>query len=154
LDLDEDDFFWVTEELIKIANTCCKGKIVSVLEGGYSVKGGVVSALGQSVAAHIRALLRSNKEQWANTNASSDLEKLNLKTKVKEDLKTLKRKRRKYLDDLQKIDLNEFMQENLSLTQNKLEETDQGEESQVPSYSQESEQLINEQDSQDEVLIN
>ena len=62
VDLDEDDFRWVTEELIKIANTCCKGRIISVLEGGYSIKGGVLCALGQSVAAHVRALKKANKE--------------------------------------------------------------------------------------------
>jgi len=35
LDLTPEDFFWVTKEIQKVADMCCGGKIVSVLEGGY-----------------------------------------------------------------------------------------------------------------------
>ncbi|CAM9716570.1 unnamed protein product [Choristocarpus tenellus] len=51
----EEDYEWVTQQLV--ANKCCEGRIVSVLEGGYRVQGGVVSAFGRSVAGHVRALL-------------------------------------------------------------------------------------------------
>ena len=29
------DFQWVTRELVNIADICCNGRLVSVLEGGY-----------------------------------------------------------------------------------------------------------------------
>lgn len=57
----EFEFQWVTEQLSKVANQCCEGRIVSVLEGGYSTKSGPISPLAQSVAYHVRALVRSNK---------------------------------------------------------------------------------------------
>ena len=57
----EFEFQWVTEQLNKVANQCCEGRIVSVLEGGYSTKSGPISPLAQSVAYHVRALVRSNK---------------------------------------------------------------------------------------------
>ena len=48
----DQDYFWVTQEIKKIADKYAKGRIVSTLEGGYAL-----SALGRSVAAHINALL-------------------------------------------------------------------------------------------------
>lgn len=52
----EDDYEWVTEQLVRLANTCCNGRIVSVLEGGYKIHGGIVSPFARSVASHVRAL--------------------------------------------------------------------------------------------------
>lgn len=49
--LTEKDFAWVTEQLKLLADESAKGRIVSMLEGGY-----VLSALSRSVAAHIKAL--------------------------------------------------------------------------------------------------
>lgn len=46
------DFSWVTLEIKMIADKHAKGRIVSALEGGYTL-----SALGRSVAAHLDALL-------------------------------------------------------------------------------------------------
>lgn len=48
----EQDFAWVTREIKTIADKYAKGRIVSVLEGGYAL-----SALGRSVAVHLDALL-------------------------------------------------------------------------------------------------
>ncbi|MEJ2118603.1 MAG: histone deacetylase family protein, partial [Alphaproteobacteria bacterium] len=48
----EDDYIWSTMRLSSIADKCCKGRIVSMLEGGYDLR-----ALAQSVAGHIRALM-------------------------------------------------------------------------------------------------
>ncbi|EEC45284.1 predicted protein, partial [Phaeodactylum tricornutum CCAP 1055/1] len=48
----EEDYEWVTEQLVKIANTCCNGRVVSVLEGGYKIHGGIVSPFARSVASH------------------------------------------------------------------------------------------------------
>ena len=49
--LNEMDFVWVTEQLKQIAEETAKGRLVSMLEGGY-----VLSALARSVAAHIKVL--------------------------------------------------------------------------------------------------
>lgn len=48
----EDDYFWISEKLKRIADTHASGRIVSILEGGYSL-----SALGRSVVAHLKGLL-------------------------------------------------------------------------------------------------
>ena len=47
----EDDYAWITRELMAVAAQHAGGRIVSCLEGGYNL-----SALGRSVAAHIKAL--------------------------------------------------------------------------------------------------
>ncbi len=49
--LREADFEWVTEQIKEVADEFGKGRIVSMLEGGY-----VLSALARSVAAHIKVL--------------------------------------------------------------------------------------------------
>ncbi|TNE34429.1 MAG: histone deacetylase family protein [Alphaproteobacteria bacterium] len=49
----QDDYRWITEELMKIADRYCKGRVVSVLEGGYDLEG-----LAEGVDAHVKALLR------------------------------------------------------------------------------------------------
>jgi acetoin utilization deacetylase AcuC-like enzyme len=48
----DSDYRWVTDELKAVADRHCKGRIVSVLEGGYSL-----NALGRSVVAHINGLI-------------------------------------------------------------------------------------------------
>ena len=50
--LGDDDFRWVSCEIKRVADASAGGRVVSVLEGGYSL-----SALGRGVAAHIDALL-------------------------------------------------------------------------------------------------
>ena len=35
LDLRAEDFAWMTDQLVAVANICCDGRVVSVLEGGY-----------------------------------------------------------------------------------------------------------------------
>ena len=35
MDMSPADFEWVTSEIINIADICCNGRVVSVLEGGY-----------------------------------------------------------------------------------------------------------------------
>jgi acetoin utilization deacetylase AcuC-like enzyme len=47
----EDDYVWITQQLMNVANQTCEGKIVSCLEGGYNL-----SALGRSVVAHLKTL--------------------------------------------------------------------------------------------------
>ena len=52
LNLKDDDFRWITDELVRIAEAGCDGRIVSILEGGYSLEG-----LASGCAAHVRALM-------------------------------------------------------------------------------------------------
>jgi acetoin utilization deacetylase AcuC-like enzyme len=52
LELVEADFMWATEELAKIADRHAKGRVVSMLEGGYDLEG-----LAKSVAVHVRTLM-------------------------------------------------------------------------------------------------
>jgi acetoin utilization deacetylase AcuC-like enzyme len=51
LGLVEADYAWITQRLMTVAKRHAKGRIVSCLEGGYSL-----SALARSVAAHVRVL--------------------------------------------------------------------------------------------------
>jgi acetoin utilization deacetylase AcuC-like enzyme len=50
--LDEQDYTWITERLMEIADRHAGGRLVSALEGGYDLP-----ALGASVAAHIRVMM-------------------------------------------------------------------------------------------------
>ncbi len=52
MNLEDEDYFWVTEELAAVADYCCQGRMVSTLEGGYDL-----AALGRSTAQHVRALM-------------------------------------------------------------------------------------------------
>ncbi len=52
LNLVEADFAWATARLMEIAERRAKGRIVSVLEGGYHLEG-----LARSVAAHVETLM-------------------------------------------------------------------------------------------------
>ena len=51
LGLVEQDYAWITQRLKEVADRYAHGRIVSCLEGGYSL-----SALGRSVEAHLRVL--------------------------------------------------------------------------------------------------
>lgn len=53
LNLLEADYSWVTKKLMEIADADAKGRIVSMLEGGYDLQG-----LAHSAAAHVTALMR------------------------------------------------------------------------------------------------
>ena len=59
----EDDYEWLTEQLVKVANSCCNGRIISVLEGGYKVHGGIVSPFARSVGSHVRALVDGGRSR-------------------------------------------------------------------------------------------
>jgi acetoin utilization deacetylase AcuC-like enzyme len=52
--LETEDFAWATERLAAVAARHAKGRIVSTLEGGYDL-----TALADSAAAHVRALMAS-----------------------------------------------------------------------------------------------
>jgi acetoin utilization deacetylase AcuC-like enzyme len=54
INLQAEDFAWATRELMDIADECAGGRVVSLLEGGYDLKG-----LGDSAAAHVRQLMQA-----------------------------------------------------------------------------------------------
>ena len=45
------DFAWITGEILGVANRCCQGRVVSLLEGGYDLH-----ALAASVGVHVHVL--------------------------------------------------------------------------------------------------
>lgn len=51
LNLQDEDFSWITEAICSIAETSCQGRVISVLEGGYNL-----AALATSARAHVEAL--------------------------------------------------------------------------------------------------
>jgi acetoin utilization deacetylase AcuC-like enzyme len=52
LELETEDFDWITRELMAIAERHAAGRVVSVLEGGYDLR-----ALSESVSSHVRILM-------------------------------------------------------------------------------------------------
>ncbi len=52
LNLSEQDYAWVTEQLVAVAGRHAQGRVVSMLEGGYET-----GSLARSVVAHLKALL-------------------------------------------------------------------------------------------------
>ncbi len=55
LRVEVDDFAWLTNALVALADRRCGGRVVSVLEGGYNL-----DALARSAAAHVRALMHAD----------------------------------------------------------------------------------------------
>ena len=53
LNLQADDYAWVTKQLLEIADKFTNGRLISTLEGGYDL-----SALTSSVASHVEELLQ------------------------------------------------------------------------------------------------
>ena len=47
-----EDFAWITRQLLTVAQECCEGRLASILEGGYDLQ-----ALGESAAAHVSELM-------------------------------------------------------------------------------------------------
>jgi acetoin utilization deacetylase AcuC-like enzyme len=52
MELEVEDFAWVTGKLCDIADAYADGRVVSSLEGGYDL-----DALAASTAAHVRVLM-------------------------------------------------------------------------------------------------
>ncbi|MGH8500277.1 MAG: histone deacetylase family protein, partial [Methylococcales bacterium] len=52
LNLQADDYFWLSQELAAIAKQFSEGRIISMLEGGYSL-----TALRECSVAHLRGLM-------------------------------------------------------------------------------------------------
>ncbi|DAZ94873.1 TPA: hypothetical protein N0F65_008175 [Lagenidium giganteum] len=60
----EQDYEWLLHHVKRVANKCCNGRLISVLEGGYNFHGRMVSPFARSVAAHARALVHQSGEEW------------------------------------------------------------------------------------------
>jgi acetoin utilization deacetylase AcuC-like enzyme len=60
LRLSEEDFAWITLQIMEAAEIHAGGRIVSVLEGGYDLQG-----LAASVGIHVQALMRGNADEVA-----------------------------------------------------------------------------------------
>lgn len=84
LGVKELDYEWLTTELVKIANAHAHGRVISVLEGGYRIQGGPVSAFGRSVAAHVRALFQPNAEKY---DAESSRAEFNAELRVRREIR-------------------------------------------------------------------
>jgi acetoin utilization deacetylase AcuC-like enzyme len=50
----ENDYAWVTQQLVDVAKECGHRRIVSTLEGGYNL-----SSLARAAVAHVKALAES-----------------------------------------------------------------------------------------------
>ncbi|NQZ31233.1 MAG: histone deacetylase family protein [Oceanospirillaceae bacterium] len=51
----DTDYHWLTQQLVALADKHAQGRVISLLEGGYAI-----NALGRTVVAHIKALLKSD----------------------------------------------------------------------------------------------
>jgi acetoin utilization deacetylase AcuC-like enzyme len=67
LELKEEDFAWATLELMEVAERRAGGRLVSVLEGGYDLRGRAAS-----VGIHVQALMRGNGDLLAGTGIDDD----------------------------------------------------------------------------------
>ena len=56
MQLTEFDFAYLTQQIQFVANKFCKGRVISVLEGGYNVSTGLISSFAQSAFVHTRFL--------------------------------------------------------------------------------------------------
>lgn len=56
IELSDESFVWMTAETKRLAEECCEGRLVSVLEGGYDL-----AALARCAALHVSTLLGLSK---------------------------------------------------------------------------------------------
>jgi len=53
IELQDEDYHWLTDQICDLADDCCGGRVASILEGGYDLE-----ALAGSSRAHVQALAR------------------------------------------------------------------------------------------------
>jgi len=77
-DLQQQDFMWVAAQVSRVAQVCCEGRVVSVLEGGYGKPESLEAAqslhidrssLARNCVAHVLGLV----DQYAKLNEDEDL---------------------------------------------------------------------------------
>ena len=54
INLETRSYTWMTQAMMELADQCCDGRIISILEGGYDM-----NALAESVTEHVRVLSQS-----------------------------------------------------------------------------------------------
>jgi acetoin utilization deacetylase AcuC-like enzyme len=54
INLEKSSYTWMTQQVMELADQCCEGRLISLLEGGYDL-----DALAQSVTEHVRVLSQS-----------------------------------------------------------------------------------------------
>lgn len=54
INLETQSYVWMTQMMMELADQCCEGRLISVLEGGYDL-----SALAESVTQHVKTLSQS-----------------------------------------------------------------------------------------------
>ena len=52
INLEASDYGWISQKILELAEKCCGGRVISILEGGYDIE-----ALRESVQVHVRALI-------------------------------------------------------------------------------------------------
>eukprot|EP00595_Chromulina_sp_UTEXLB2642_P000927 CAMPEP_0196761850 /NCGR_PEP_ID=MMETSP1095-20130614/1157_1 /TAXON_ID=96789 ORGANISM="Chromulina nebulosa, Strain UTEXLB2642" /NCGR_SAMPLE_ID=MMETSP1095 /ASSEMBLY_ACC=CAM_ASM_000446 /LENGTH=426 /DNA_ID=CAMNT_0042111881 /DNA_START=1101 /DNA_END=2377 /DNA_ORIENTATION=- len=106
ISLVEEDFEWITTQLVKIANTCCDGRVISALEGGYQLGGEFSSAFAKSVKAHVNALAVGAQSKSTYKTAEADIEK-NYERNILDEIQ------RKKLEKLEIIKVTEVVNESI-----------------------------------------
>jgi hypothetical protein len=60
MDLTKEDFEFVTAQVMKVADVCCNGRVVSVLEGGYGAYNSISPQLPKPTRANTRGFKDKN----------------------------------------------------------------------------------------------
>lgn len=82
----EEDYEWLTRNLMHVANICCEGRVVSALEGGYQINGEFSSAFARSVKTHVSCLTEGVNDTATYSSYDAALES-QYEAKVIEDLR-------------------------------------------------------------------
>lgn len=82
----EEDYEWLTRNLMYIANSVCGGRVISALEGGYQINGEFSSAFARSVKAHVSCLTSALSDAATYSTYDAELES-HYEAKVIEDLR-------------------------------------------------------------------
>ena len=106
--LNEHDYEWVTRQIVQVANRCCNGRVVSSLEGGYRIHGGIISAFSRSVRGHVRGLVDGGVQTqylWDPTISlkESKIEERLLEEKEKKRQEKIQKQRKEVIYDLLSI---------------------------------------------------
>eukprot|EP01023_Acetabularia_acetabulum_P012426 TRINITY_DN15823_c0_g3_i1.p1 TRINITY_DN15823_c0_g3~~TRINITY_DN15823_c0_g3_i1.p1 ORF type:complete len:771 (-),score=136.14 TRINITY_DN15823_c0_g3_i1:445-2460(-) len=118
--LTERHFEWITDEIVQVANRCCLGRVVSVLEGGYAIQGGAVSAFARSVQIHVQTLAAGSNKKWNPEEAEIERQKERVK---KEERLQLQREQQVMMMQEAELLAREIDQDNLIPKSNKRSRT-------------------------------
>eukprot|EP00511_Aplanochytrium_stocchinoi_P007442 CAMPEP_0204832776 /NCGR_PEP_ID=MMETSP1346-20131115/14728_1 /ASSEMBLY_ACC=CAM_ASM_000771 /TAXON_ID=215587 /ORGANISM="Aplanochytrium stocchinoi, Strain GSBS06" /LENGTH=347 /DNA_ID=CAMNT_0051964811 /DNA_START=330 /DNA_END=1373 /DNA_ORIENTATION=- len=80
IELESEDFYWATVEILKIAQIHCKGRVVSVLEGGYNL-----NAIASAAVQHIKALLTIDTQETSVEEAIKQLAATTISSETNSD---------------------------------------------------------------------